>query len=666
MRSSGQPATTLPFYKLASELAQRLSTLQQILPSWSVEQRKALVTLCRAQTFPDHFDYSLRERIRSIDVPHLQQILKSLIPYFESPLTNGLILNMVLAAPMEQSVVHRERTASIMKEMTVMESLALPATIDFSPIFDPTLLDNPLSVTTPPNPIMNQRIHTSIRSWIKRVGQTLHYPHLTKKSVSLDTSQRIKETFSTEFLPSEITGTTLEQIYIDTGEWFGGACGMRQKWYPSGITPRTYYAAGGDTLQASRYLRDIFNTLADTFEPTERYSRVDRFRMRTNDDSEYFFIYDLSSFTSNFHEQRNFLNTLGKFCEGTTIRCFDPFVGVMEKDLGVMILQYNAVCNTFPLYRVETGDIVSREWFLCHGVAGFLGVFGNLMTCTVPHSFVVAQHCKELENLGTAGDDGIVAVKNSIDVVQSIHCLGRFAEDKTYNSNERAVYLKRKFEQVGCTGLVYDFVIWPNFCWLTVDTDLRWTHLRTYSSEKRRRAVASSVFQCMKKLFLYKKGTLDKEIIDVASLIFKVLYQKFQLPFGGNLPQCGGDISLGIVAVLDDCWFVREPLDNLLRHKYNGHCSVTYREKMSEEGVGGIWYEGMTFRGNSNKFRKYCKSVGWIESDKEFVTVLGFEGEEAIKREFSREPLQPAVYSFRVCQNIPTHITILDSGQGVM
>jgi len=655
--------TPPPFNKSNSEFGLVVHDFSILCTSLSVEQRKAFITLFRSQTLPTVFDTNLSERLRSI-LPQHETICRNLQPLYVSPLTVGLLINIVLAAPMLESTIEDEKNKSISKEMQVMESLARKTTINYRSFFCRGSEDEPVHPTTPINKEMNLRIRTSIDSWLKQLKSKILFPHMTTKSVASNTANSIRAA-SLEFCDKEeITGQDMETLYAREGFWPEGECEMRQKWYPSGVTPRTYYAAGGSTYRASRYLRDPFNLLSDQFEPTERYSRVDRFRMRTNSEDDYFFIYDLTSFTSAFHEQRHFLSWLSLYARGTTVRIYDPHSGIIRKDLGDMISEYNEVCNIFPTYSLGVGDFVASDVVLFHGVAGFLGVFGNLVTCTLCHGYVMSQHCESTNNLGVAGDDAVIATQNHTDLLPTVHSLGTFAEDKVYTSLETAVYLKRRFLQVQCTGLVFDFVIWPSFSWCDLK-DKRWTHLRSTTFEKQQHAVSSSIFSFIRKsLHLVTDGEREIVFLRLATFTLTYLYRHFSLPFEGNLPQCGGKISLGVVPILDKDWFRQDPLDRLINAYFTGTCILPHRGLIMSNDI--IWGEGTVFCGNSTKFRNYACRVGWMSKSPKTELMIGYPAIQRLKQEFySVELLEPQIYEYRIELDLEDHLTALNRDTGL-
>lgn len=245
-----QSTQALPFSRCTSAYSPALTMIQDLAPYLSVEERKAFITMFRAQTKPTENDFNLASRLTSI-IPKYDKIIDPLTPLFETPLLTGLLINIILASPLSETSISDERAKSIAKETQVMESMASPSTLHYPSIFCEELHHIPLSTKTPSNPNMCAHIKTSIDRWIQKVSRRPLYPHLTTKGVSTYTSTLLKQ-MSPEFAEKEIiNGTDLEMYYAKTAEWVSGPSEMRQKWYPSGVTPRTYYAAGGDAYGVS-------------------------------------------------------------------------------------------------------------------------------------------------------------------------------------------------------------------------------------------------------------------------------------------------------------------------------------------------------------------------------------------------------------------------------
>jgi len=123
------------------------------------------------------------------------------------------------------------------------------------------------------------------------------------------------------------------------------------------------------------------------------------------------------------------------------------------------------------------------------------------------------------------------------------------------------------------------------------------------------------------------------------------------LPFEGNLPQCGGSQTLGVVPKLDSEWFRHDPLDRLICHYFTGSCKLPHRGILRVEEIS--WVEGVRFHGNINSFRSYACKVGWMSKEPIQDLVVGFPAIQRLKAEFNNvDILEPQVFEFCVECNL--------------
>jgi hypothetical protein len=241
--------------------------------------------------------------------------------------------------------------------------------------------------------------------------------------------------------------------YHDTGEQLQGVCEIRQKWYASGAKPRTYFSQGGQSYSKSRFLQDFFTDFADAFTPTNHTDRLNPSRLvgsTVDRDDPHFFVYDLSSFTSNCSEQREFVFALSEFFIGTPVRVLDELNGYQSADLGELLYEYYDTCVNGPALSYERIPGFDESHSTNHGIASLLGIFGNLMTCTVAHFFIVSNITQHWKEINTAGDDGIVAEDSSDNYTThlAIDLVGAYARSKCFPGwDTAAIALKRPFHE---------------------------------------------------------------------------------------------------------------------------------------------------------------------------------------------------------------------------
>jgi hypothetical protein len=100
-----------------------------------------------------------------------------------------------------------------------------------------------------------------------------------------------------------------------------------------------------------------------------------------------------------------------------------------------------------------------------HNVAGFLGVYGNLMSCTFVHGVSVLMMIDNPDKLNVAGDDGHAAISRSnVDTLfDVIRGNGVVERSKLYSTDEEgSICLKRGIVQFNLQLLQKRMVILPD------------------------------------------------------------------------------------------------------------------------------------------------------------------------------------------------------------
>jgi hypothetical protein len=417
----------------------------------------------------------------------------------------------------------------------------------------------------------------------------------------------------------------------------GGVCEMRQVWYPTIATPRTYYAMGGDAYFKSRYLRDIFNYLGDYLPATNRHLRVDPSHLNPEPDEDTF-IYDLTSFTSLFHEQRYFLDFIAECVDDLDIEIFDSHTGIVSVNLGFLIRNYNTL-NKQPEYSLER---LAEYRILRHSVAGFLGVYANLITCTIPHGLVLMTLTDEKMKQWCAGDDaGTLHKRNDasfkIDCDNTLRTIGVYQPEKVFVDNELdpAICLKRQLIRLPRLLALQPNLLFPPFCML-FEGDPRYPQFDGLEYKDRIAKFCSGLSSMM-----YQMSLSDWNELDVAFLrsLLPHIYSKFGLPPEGWFPPlCGYDTCIGsfnlsfvVPRILGPFW--REDPTKALLDAYmpKYHSGRIYRE---EEWDGVISDE---FVCNPSKILRFAVKMGFLDcEDLRYTYQLEDEVRESVYREYLR------------------------------
>lgn len=436
-----------------------LFKVQESLVGASLITLKAVITGARACEFPSNpgqlYDKSTYPLLYWLGIRYKHNaylIDDSMLSFrrLANEFTATILINLTLAVEPSISEIAEEKRTSLGKELFMNEKQRRPSCINWGCIFDGNRLTEPISRHSAPNPEASRKIHIILQNLKHDMqGKTL-LPFGSLKSVSSATSEDILcqltrlEREDGIVRDKHITGKFLIDRMMSGGADIPeGACQVRQKWYPTGLKPRTYYAQGGSALSASTYIRAFFNELADRFEYTNRFSRVDASRIVVPDvSSPNLFVYDYTSFTSNFSEQVYFLIALSRFMDDVDVYLAGPELTLSHRKLGDLIRTYVDEVNDLPEYYWEEGFLGLRSLVLTHCQAGFLGVFGNLMTCTVPHGIVARSVVSDDSHVGIAGDDGIAIPRSQDEFFKTTLLLGDYSIEKVWTGPW--IYLKRR------------------------------------------------------------------------------------------------------------------------------------------------------------------------------------------------------------------------------
>jgi hypothetical protein len=372
------------------------------------------------------------------------KIVEEVRGFLRHPVCRGYVIALCTHLPLDPVTVSEEKLASYMKEVNVMDREGFDPEINWSPFFGnyhQSLHDGGGMV---PNPEMAKLVHKTIDNWIEGLRYRVLDIEMSNKLLPTSTRQELAS-LSSEVTQAPATATqgSLEELYTK-GVSMNGPCEVSQRWYTNGITPRTYFVAGPDAYNATKYTKDMWNSLVDALSVTNRFNRVNPSRIKVHGVKKALF-YDLTSFTSNLRCQREFLKELATYTHGVKVTVRDTVFGLVERDLSDIISEYNTM-NMRPEYEILKGPLQGLR--NTHGPAGFLGVIGNIATANFIHGAFLLQFCHDDRECGCAGDDAAILVESDTDEEWFYGCislLGILATDKVYRSEDiDVVYLKRK------------------------------------------------------------------------------------------------------------------------------------------------------------------------------------------------------------------------------
>jgi len=561
--------TTIPV-AMESTSVSALATLRAFCSRLTFTERKALITLARSQSIPD-----LQQS--PILFSKVQPVLDRLVyfpPYvnltdqlteegllvlrlLSSPLTTGLLIVCSLGVELSDDEVLKGRSDSFSKELIATQTPRLPSSWNWSAIVDSSR--RPDEVIHPMFPRLSQVQRTFSPQMVNlanRYRGRIIRPHYSRRGISSESitlllnrlSQRShfkvhgsRQTFHRSLDRRNVTSLDIVHHYIRTGFWIKGRTEMKQRWYPSNILPRTYFSWGGADIASSSYLRNFFNDLGDTFPSTHRHKRVQptylQHPFRTSDGG--FLFYDLTSFTSWFHEHEPFLRSVAERFAGVQVFLVGEDLALSTHDLGSLISGYTDNVNHFPEFcvskgiKVEEGDVSDRSYR--HQCAGFLGIPGNLITCTVPHALALSSLVEFASQLQVPGDDVGIAYNDAdhmSDIGVCAGTLGKLQFEKVFSTPGLCLYLKRLVIDLGARIDLSPMLIFPLLPYLINPDhkDITSNRFRLPDLKTTRSRAASVLVSFRRDLWNMTKGDIDDDSLSILHLFCVQVHEMVGLP----------------------------------------------------------------------------------------------------------------------------------------
>jgi len=533
--------------------------------------------------------------------------------------------------------------------------------------FDPIAAGNEtIHHLLPPRPEIARRNHGIFLRVRDSMRDRILFPHATTKGVSSQTADRYRTWLKNEEgwrtgddLPEFVNTRDILRAYIREGIRVDGDSELRQKWYPTGLKPRTYYCNGGKEFLASTHLRDFFNDLCDEFDPCNRFSRVDVSRLK-GQDGRPLFVYDYSSFTSNFSEHFPFLCELAEFFRGTRVFLVGPELSLISADLGAVIQRYADTVNDYPTFSIR-GDIDlwgAPEY--THQQAGFLGVYGNLATCTLPHALLASFLVDRFEQQSTAGDDGSLLMLLPVLLMHAALCLlGSFALDKCYVTSEPSVYLKRPLIQRGDMFFSQEILLFPTLVLLEKDVPRKFSPLHLQPLEERVKSVVVSLRRTMIQ-YSRMSGSLspfEEEILRDIYEVFYVLTRTWTDPRSDPLSATdyrSSDRGLYLPELPSEGFFDKVSVRDRLYPVASMEVIRVRKTERIDLDAGALSQDpGSDFYANQSRLLKLLVICGYIEQedaadDDTYEWLLASDEEN-----FSRLRAEPDRYRFVVRKTVP-------------
>nr|QUD20357.1 hypothetical protein [Armillaria borealis ambi-like virus 1] len=451
----------------------------------------------------------------------------------------------------DSSSIDQELNRAFEKEFRASQEYHLEPQLNYSGIFGTrdSSLSTPLSTSHLPHSYFNQwfrRMFQRLRQKYNDKEKVLFPKYQKKKNVSRDTEDRFWSTFETSLPFPGRSSFDLEKHYEIHGEQLAGVCEMRSAFRFTDLKPRLYYCCGGDGYWASRFIRDLVTDLCNMLPACHMRGRtnVDSLNAHVTHGSRVT-IYDYSSFTTNLSELKNFLYHLGESMKGIRVNTVDAREGLVTRDAGELILEYNESVNIhaqFDIARLRDSDS------FCYQMnSGMLGVQGNIGFSTLLHAINLCAALDDVDTCKVMGDDAIAVHDDDtrpLSYIQEVvNLLGEVASEK-FNSwsydeecqKEMADYWHYCKRPITVTaegieiGILYDF---PNVAYAF---NLEDKYHKPLGSERDRAvAFAMQVSSFMRKL-TFDIDKLSAFEMDAMFAILGKCYRALRMPTSGCLP----------------------------------------------------------------------------------------------------------------------------------
>lgn len=626
-----------------SRLLRRYRQLVDSLAHLDMSQRSSLAKLCRAQCYPTSTT-RLAKLTNNLD----RKFVRDILPLLQTPLLAGLVLQLVLMAPMSRREIVNTYTSSMLKEQRVLTSIKRECTLRFDAFFGDYTI--PVSNIIPVNVQSAKLVHGCVERWIRSLENRVLYPRVGSKTVSKMTRDELYRCHPDYEQNSSIgiTPIDLERVYYETRLKVAGPCEMRQKWYTSNLQPRTYYAQGGSAYHSSKYLADPLTELCDTLPSTNRRTRVDPSRLLIREPHYDIAYYDLTSFTSNLHVHCEFMYRLAKYCSGTMVQILDSVEGIMDVDLGGLIYDYTRTNLQHPEYTIPSkyGDPSVVHY---HSVAGFLGVYGNIASATFIHGIVMAMLHMYTDESNVAGDDGLDITQNVDHTLRVVSSLGIVQDEKTFRQSEGCcIHLKRPICRIGRRLHHGQLIAWPSLEAMYDNIDERYPYILRLSRREKMSNAAGSITAFLRKI---ANQSLEPRELDLIDIYLTNMYDTYGLPKHGCVPQVTPS-RLGFVPVYERRFIGMDPIENTLSRLYANIATLPLRGKVEWDVT---MLEQSAFECNSNKLLKHLVVLGCIRQVSLTCCVFGNEGLQLLLKEYTNP--DPPIYQYVAIHTMPVWIT---------
>lgn len=655
---------SLPYLRLPSETVRTCREVLELDPNLA----KPLLLLMRFGSMPSNENSTLAKRV----TPAIQAIVGSTLGHTTTvsdtyrqlvfrlssrlcdmfdPVVRGAVIQMCETVRLPEEFEIQRRSEALWKEVSTLRRVVPERpTLNWNALWDGGQLIHGTDMMPWTVPDIKYATDTALRIYHQKVL----YPSMSRKLLPTRARKWLAERGNMGFEDAEIaTPAELEKLYIVHGVHALGPCELKQRWYMHGLVPRTYAVAGETAYTFSKYLKEVWDILWNSFIPTERFNRVDVSRIRRSSAKYSFAMYDLSTFTSNLETHRDFVLSLARNMN-VEVTVANGREGFVEMSLRSLLQDYaDYLCREVWWYTElkELHDIPEEV----HAVAGLLGVIGNIASCGVAHGMFLRSLVEDLKHEGVAGDDAIFVYliergwRHTTDRIRGN--LGDLADDKVYDLEEGdAVYLKRGLEEESGILKLSDYVFFPKLIFLSKNDLKRYRESNEIEFNKNalERIFVSSLGSTFR-----SAGRLEFDMLPLKTLLVE-MYDILGLPILGH---CPGIAQSQHVPVWAEDLFVpgveRLGDPEYVRRQYLDFFDGEGRFPETELEFDPVNFEvepGSVFRAKGSKALTYLYRLGILRREKVMIEVSGFMAAEKLISLTGRKT--SGVYEYTVSDSV--------------
>jgi hypothetical protein len=364
---------------------------------------------------------------------------------------------------------------------------------------------------------------------------------------------------------------------------------------------------------------------------------VSRITPITSSDSA--FIYDYTSFTSNFTEVKYFLNELAKFCSDTVVTVVDTHNGLTEVLLSDLISSYNDEVNRNGFADVSR-ILVTPHGDLPHIIKamknGLLGVYGNIVFATFVHGVLLTFITGSEDRNNVVGDDGVGVTRDQEwsmpDVLDAVRIIGDVASEKqeswigegSIDETHGWQFTKRPLDRLSnhfFVGALFDLPL-SVYVEPPENDPMHTQELGDFS--KRVKTFIMQTCRLLDRMHL-REDRLSEEEIDFALEYLRCCYRRLHLPPRGALPpvthpRCERPISIA-VPILDRLSIARPWVDVLIE-EFQGQSFTVPRHSFVDVPGERFFSVGQDFLATSSKIMDLAVDLGWASKEIEKVYLV--------------------------------------------